>query len=294
MSSSPSAAEPGFARVALLGLGVVGGSLARALASLDQGPVVLGWSPDPAERRAALAAGALSEAPERRSGALAGADLVVLAAPLEACRSLMADLAREADAEATIIDVASLKAPVAEAVRAAGITERWVGCHPMAGSEASGFAASSVLLYQGVRVWTTIAAPTAAPRERRVHALWRAVGAYPASIEALEHDRRMALVSHVPQLTAVALARVLLEAGIDVSELGPGGRDMTRLAESSPTMWHDLLEHAPAEAVAGLRRLAETAWETADRLEAGTVESILDGMREAGAWRRSAAERVRP
>ena len=273
-----------------MGLGVIGGSLARALAALggDRWPgevAVTGWSPDPVERASARASGAVGSAPDGRAEAVAGADLVIVAAPLSATCSLMSALSAEAESDATITDVASLKVPVAEAAHRAGLEDRWIGCHPMTGSEASGFAASKAELYRDATVWT-VAAPAAEDRLRRVHALWEAIGARPARTSAAEHDRLMGLASHLPQLAATALAGVLSEAGVPPGALGPGGRDMTRLAASSPTMWRDLLAHAPPEAAAGLRALAEAATVLADRMESGDVDAIEAAMERTAAWRR--------
>ncbi|MSR19411.1 MAG: prephenate dehydrogenase [Gemmatimonadetes bacterium] len=275
-----------FAAVAVLGLGVMGGSLARALSALEVRPRVIGWSPRREEREAALEAGVVDEAPSEWRDAVRGADLVVLATPLGASCDLMAGVAEAASASATLSDVASLKAPLARAAAAAGVAERWVGCHPMAGSEEFGFGASSPDLYSGARVWT-VACPAAADRVPQVHALWRSLGARPAEIDADEHDRLMARVSHLPQLTANALATVLMEANIRPEQMGPGGRDTTRLAGSNADLWKDLLEHASPELAKGLRELASTAERMADMLERKDVEDLADMMRTTRAWRQS-------
>ncbi len=275
-----------FDRVAILGLGVMGGSLARALSALDDGPAVVGWSPDEEEREAALAAGAVIAAPSVRADVFADADLVVLATPLRVSCGFMQEIAEQAVTTATISDVVSLKAPLAEAARTAGLVERWVGSHPMAGREASGFAASTADLFVDTRVWT-VADDSARARIDDVHRLWEAVGAKPEHVDAREHDRVMALVSHLPQLTSNALAGVLADSGIAPSQLGPGARDMTRLGESSSAMWRDLLEHAPPELARGLRALAESSERLADLLESGDVDSIAATMSRTARWRRT-------
>ena len=275
-----------FGRVAILGLGVMGGSLARALSALDDGPAVVGWSPDEEEREGAVAAGAVIAAPSARADVFADADLVVLAAPLRVSCGFMRDVAKQAPPSATISDVVSLKVPLTEAARAAGLVERWVGSHPMAGREASGFEASTADLFVDTRVWT-VADDRARERIDAVHRLWAAVGAKPEHVDAREHDRVMALVSHLPQLTSNALAGVLADSGIAPSQLGPGGRDMTRLSESSSAMWRDLLEHAPPDLARSLRALAESSERLADLLESGDVDSIAATMSQTARWRRT-------
>jgi prephenate dehydrogenase len=202
----PSPSEPPFGRVAVLGLGVMGGSLARALQELAGATDVVAWSPDPAERVDAVEAGAVDKAPGTWQEAVLGVDLVVLAAPLAACCDLLPAVAAATPEAVTLTDVASLKVPLERAAGAAGVTHRWVGCHPMAGSERSGFAASRAGLYRDARVWVA-ASPEAAGRVERVHDLWRAVGARPQEIDAERHDALMARASHLPQLASNASGR---------------------------------------------------------------------------------------
>ena len=275
--------EP-FASVAILGLGVMGGSLARALSELADKPRVTGWAPQPSEREAALAAGAVDVAPAEWQAAVRDVELVVLAAPLAVSCAMLGQVAQAAPNDATLTDVASLKAPLARAAAAAGLAARWVGSHPMAGSEASGFAASRSGLYRDARVWT-VADGQAGTRVARVHAFWKSIGARPLEIEAERHDRLMALASHLPQLASNALAAVLMEAGIRPEELGPGGRDTTRLAGSSADLWQDLLGYASPDLPRALRDLAAGADRMADLLERRDIEAIADIMRATRTWR---------
>jgi prephenate dehydrogenase len=285
MSSAPSPTEPPFRTVAIVGLGVMGGSLARALAELDSPPTVAGWSPIPEEREAALQAGVVSRAPSEWNDAVADAEIVVLAAPLRATCDLLADVATSAPPAATLSDVASLKGPVASAAAAAGLSDRWVGAHPMTGSEQSGFGASRADLYRGALVWT-VAGEAASARVPAVHALWRSLGAAPVAIEPEAHDRLVAKTSHLPQLVSNALATVLAESGITPDQLGPGARDMTRLAASSPEIWRDLFAHRAPELAEGLRSLAGEVERLAILLEEDDLDTVGEIMRATRAWRR--------
>jgi prephenate dehydrogenase len=121
-----------------------------------------------------------------------------------------------------------------------------------------------------------------------LHALWRALDARPAGIEAEEHDRLMALVSHLPQLTSNVLASVLAGDGVPRDRLGPGGADMTRLAASSPAMWRDVLAHASPELIEALRTLAATSSRVADLLEDRDLDAIETLMTGTRAWRTDA------
>ncbi|MEX2467103.1 MAG: prephenate dehydrogenase/arogenate dehydrogenase family protein [Gemmatimonadota bacterium] len=277
-------AETSLRTVAVLGLGVMGGSLVRALHANAPNTTVVGWSPAVGERDAALDLGVLAAAPSAWEEAVEEASLVVLAMPLGACLTMLPALDVVAPERATLMDVASLKVPVARAVTELGLAHRWVGAHPMAGSEGTGFARSRDDLFEEARVWL-VAGPEAAGRVGAVHDLWRGLGGHPLEIGAEEHDRTMALVSHLPQLVSNALGAEMARRGVVLDVLGPGGRDMTRLAASSPDMWGDLLRHAAPELVQALRGVAATAAEVASALESGDTEAVERLMRETAAWR---------
>ena len=275
---------PPFGRVAVLGLGLMGGSLARALARLPGAPVVTGWSPEPDEIEAARAGGALARDAGSAADAVADADLVVLATPLGPACALVDTLAPSLRPDALLTDVVSLKRPVLEAVRRAGLAGRWVGAHPMCGGEASGFAAARADLYDGARVWV-VADGASEAAVARVERFWGALGAEPMRTGADAHDHLMVAVSHLPQLTANVLARVLADAGVAPDALGPGGRDMTRLAGSSPAMWRDLIAHAPGTLPVMLREVAEGARALADRIESRDLDAVEAGMAATRRWK---------
>lgn len=272
-------------RVAVVGLGVMGGSLARALRLLPRPPLCAGWSADPGEGEAALADGVLDRVARGPEDAAEGADLVVLAAPLGACLDLIPTVLAAMRPEAVLTDVASLKTPVQLAVTRAGGGARWVGSHPMCGSADSGYAASRPDLYAGARVWL-VAPPDAEAGVARVQELWQSVGAHPLFTDAHTHDALMALTSHLPQLTANALARALEDAGVEAGALGPGGRDTTRLAGSSPEMWRDVFAHAFTPPLAeGLRAVARRLEELAAYADAGDAEGMARFMAATRAWK---------
>lgn len=284
MSSGQRRPERPLGRVAILGLGLMGGSLARGISGLELAARVTGWSPLSTERDAALTAGAVTLAAADWRDAVADADLVVLAVPLGAAADFLSELGGAAPSTATLTDVTSLKAPLSRAAAAAGLAERWVGAHPMAGGEATGFWASRADLYQGARVWTV---PGEAAEEHRVRVdrLWRGLGADPRPLGADQHDRLMELVSHLPQLVSNVLASVLDDAGVEPGQLGPGGRDMTRLAASDPVMWLDLLEHASPALAAALREGAQELDRAASLLEAGDLDALGRLMRSTRSWK---------
>lgn len=234
--------------VAIIGLGVMGGSLARDLAA--RGIRVLARDTDAAALAAARAEGVVAEELAGNGDELPGeltADAVVLAVPVRSVPALMRWLAPAVGHETLVTDLGSTKRSIVEAAEAAGLGDRFVGSHPIAGDERSGWAASRTGLYRGARV---VLSPTATSRPEAVARaidLWTAVDASTEVLDAAEHDRRLAWTSHLPQAAATALAVALAEAGFAPGDLGPGGRDTTRLAGSSPAMWTDIaLDNAKA------------------------------------------------
>jgi prephenate dehydrogenase len=239
-------------RIAVVGLGLVGGSLARALTTA--GYRVLGID-RPQVRRAARAARAVAETASAVERA-ASADVVVLAAPPFANRALLRRLARVARPDLVITDVGSVKGPIVREAARLRLAS-FVGGHAMAGSEQRGFGASSVDLFRGA-VWWLV--PASDPRATRtVRSLVRAVGARPVIIDAAGHDRVVAFLSHVPQVTSWALieaARADPVARRHLGSAGPGFRDMTRLARSPKGLWSEILRENRAEVARGLAAVA--------------------------------------
>jgi prephenate dehydrogenase len=274
---------PPFRTVAIVGLGVMGGSLARALRAAPERPHVVGFSRDRADRTHALDSGAIDEAPDELERVVAEAELVVYAVPLRAILELQTRHVSVWRPDAVVSDLSSLKVPVTVQARALGIEGRYVSAHPMAGGEGSGFAGSRDGVFRDAAVWLS-GGDAPVDVRTRVERFWTGVGARPAWIEPEVHDARMAHVSHLPQLLANALARHLERHGLARSELGPGGRDMTRLAGSSPSMWRDLLEHGAAELAPALREIGADLESLAGQLEAHDVEAVTRLMERTRAW----------
>ncbi len=279
-------------KVAVVGLGVMGGSLARALAASGAADAedvrVVGWAADVADREAAAAAGV--DVATSLADAVADAGIVVLATPLSVVAALAAELSDLVGAHAVVTDVASLQAPALEMAGDAGLTGSWVTSHPLAGSERSGFGASRPDLYDGVPVYLSAAPASALHARASVAGLWESVGGVPEWVDAIDHDERMSLVSHLPQVASTALADAMAAAGLSPTSLGPGGRDATRLAGSSAAMWRDLLAHARPSLVAALRDVAQRLEEDAEALEGGEVEVSISRLERAAAWRDGRAE----
>jgi prephenate dehydrogenase len=223
--------------IAVVGLGLIGGSLARALTRAGYG--VIGVDRESVRRRA-VRAGAVAGTAGTVEAA-ARMDVVVLAAPPEANLRLLRRLASMARPGLAITDVGSVKQPIVEEARRLGL-DGFVGGHPMAGTEGAGFLASSPDLFIR-RPWALTPARDAAAA-RCVRSLVLAVGARPVEVEPAAHDRAVAFLSHLPQVVAWALAGAAQSDAVAarwLSLAGPGFHDMTRLARSPRQLWREIL-----------------------------------------------------
>jgi prephenate dehydrogenase len=268
-------------RAAIVGVGLIGGSLGLAWRRSGHFARVVGVERDAERSRAALASGAVDEATTDLARGVAGADLVVLAAPVRACLALLPAVARAASPGAVITDVASTKADLLAAVPAGAI---FVGGHPLAGSERSGVEAAAADLFRGATWVLTPASATPAWAVARVAAAVRAAGAEPRIMEASEHDRRVALVSHLPQAVAVALAAAA--DGEALTLAARGFRDMTRLAESSPAVWADVFATNRGQVLAAIDAFQAALGRLRDAIAAGEDAAVAELFARAAAARR--------
>lgn len=236
----PDATPPPFARIGIVGLGLIGGSLALACRARWPQALVIG-----VDRNDALEAAMVRHAIDVAAddlGMLAGADLVVLAAPVEVNIDLLARLEHCVGGEALVTDVGSTKRAIVEAAAVLPARLPFVGGHPFAGAARAGIAHGAPELFQGRPWFLTPTAHTPAEAVGRLSAFVAGVGAVARVMEAAEHDRLLAALSHVPQLVASALMAVVGdragEAGLALA--GRGLRDTLRLASSPGEVWTDV------------------------------------------------------
>lgn len=239
--------------VAIVGLGLIGGSLARDLAV--RGSRVLGYDRDPGNLRAALGSGCVHAALDSTLEGVGEADVLILAVPVSAAPSVLTTAAPHLRDIRLVTDAGSTKQKIGEAAGALGIGGRFVGSHPLAGGHQAGWTASRTGFFEDARVFLCATASTNPEVLEFARELWISLGAHPEIIDAAAHDQQLAWTSHLPQVTSTALALALASAGIRPADPGPGGRDMTRLAGSSPEMWTDIARNnaeALSEAILSL------------------------------------------
>ncbi|MFN2489004.1 MAG: prephenate dehydrogenase/arogenate dehydrogenase family protein [Actinomycetota bacterium] len=255
--------DTSLGRVALIGTGLLGGSLGLALKASRRASLVVGYDADDAALRAALAGGAIDEPARSGRDAAAGASLVVLAVPVDLVSSVSAGLGDALEPDATVTDVGSTKSEVVvEGERWFG--PRFVGGHPMAGSERHGIEAADAFLFEDAWWILTPTERTSAAAYARVVGLAQAVGARPVAVDPQAHDALMARLSHVPQLTASALVTTTVAAADRASLLGlaaGGFRDVTRIAASNPALWVPIIRSNRSAVLDALEKLgAQLGW----------------------------------
>jgi prephenate dehydrogenase len=271
-------------RVAVLGVGLIGGSIGLA-ARRRLGAEVAGFDPDPETLARAIETGAIDRGVSTSAEACAGAEVVFCAAPVAGLAELTAAALDACGADTVVTDVGSTKRDI---VAALGADERFIGGHPLAGAETSGVENAREDLFEGARWYLT-------PKSERSSGLLydrlqRTVAGLGARVQAIDpeaHDRLMATISHLPHVVANVLvgqaAEELTRDSERMPEVGPSFRDTTRVAGSNPAIWGDIFSsnsEAVADAIDAMgARLGEAA------------ELIRSGDREAvAAWHAAAAE----
>ena len=232
-------------RLALIGVGLIGGSLARALRDAGHVREVIGYGRGLANLQRAVELGVADRIETSLSAAVRDADMVVLATPVGSMADILDAIAPYLAKDAVVTDVGSVKGTIATAARAAlgaKLTD-FVPGHPIAGTERTGVEASFSSLFVGRRVVLTPLPETRAEAVARVRAMWQAAGAEVVSMSVEHHDAVLAATSHLPHLLAYTLVDMLarLDDSREIFAYAAGGfRDFTRIASSDPVMWRDI------------------------------------------------------
>ena len=275
-------------RLAILGVGLVGGSIGHA-ARARLGAEVTGFDPDPGTLELALASGAVDRGADSVAAAAAGADLIFCAAPVGALPALVVDALGASAPGAAVSDVGSTKQGLVQAVAASDQASRFIGGHPLAGAETAGVENSRADLFEGARWFLTPTERSEGVLFDRVHNFVAGIGARPQAVDPAEHDRAMATISHLPHVLANVLAARAAETlaeGERRPEVGRSFRDTTRVAGANPSIWGDIFA-AKADAVA-----TEVDAVIAQLGEAAAL--LRDGNpRRLGQWQAAAAEHRR-
>lgn len=274
--------------IAVLGLGLMGASLAMALRKRGYAGRLVAYARKAATRREALARGIVAAAYDDPDEAVKAASLVVLCAPIRACVELAADVRAALRPDAVVTDVGSTKGWICRQM--AGILPKgvFVGSHPIAGSEKQGLQAASADLYEGALTVVASHPDVSDAAAARVADVWAAAGSRVCRMAPEDHDRLLARTSHLPHVAAAALAKAI---GRDSAEqvgafCGTGFYDSTRVASGSIEMWNDVLAtNAPAvaEELRAFKMEVERVYDDLQAGRFGEVARFLECARDARA-----------
>ena len=277
-----------FNRIAIMGVGLLGGSLGQACRQEGLAREVIGVGRNAPRLALACELGAIDRYTLEPEEAFAQADLIVLAAPVQTIIDLLPLAARAARPGAIVTDIGSSKGSIVHAARAAFADSAavFLGSHPMAGSERTGVRHSRPDLYQGAPCYLTPTSETPDQALRRLAEFWQALGAVVTTMPADHHDRIVAQLSHLPHAVAVAVM-MALEAGEEEMEAiaamaGPGLLDTTRVAAGSVDMWRDIFRENREPVLEALDQFAAALTRLRQAIatdDVPQIERILDTAR---------------
>jgi prephenate dehydrogenase len=276
-------------RLAIVGLGLLGGSVAKAARAEGLARSIVAVGRSAARLEAARRDGSVDRVTTDLAAGLREADFVLLAAPVAAIEGLLPDVWRAAEPDATVTDVGSAKAAIVRAAErlAAARSLAFVGGHPMAGSEQSGYAVARADLFQGATVILTPTERTDLPAAKRVTEFWEAVGARVTALDPERHDQVVAAISHLPHLAAYALVESVARLdGQALDVAARGFKDTTRIATSDPRVWREIFLTNRAALGQALAAFRAALAEVEALIEAGEGERLerklaeIKGVRE--------------
>jgi len=284
-----------FARVTIIGLGLIGSSIARAVRQHMPTVRLTAHDADPAVRARVEELGIVDDVTDTPGAAVTDADLVILCVPVGAMGTVAASIAAELPADAIVSDVGSSKAGVLAALADALPGATVIPAHPVAGTEHSGPDAGFASLFHGR--WCIVTPPPGAPEAAvaRISAFWEGLGAKVDTMEPRHHDLVLAVTSHLPHLIAYTIVGTASDmeevTRSEVIKYSAGGfRDFTRIAASDPTMWRDVFLANKEAVLEMLQRFTEDLTALQRAIRWGDGDTLFDLFTRTRAIRRSIIE----
>lgn len=281
-----------FNTVTVIGVGLLGGSLGLALRERGLAGRIRGVGHRRSSLDAALRRGAIDTAHEDLAEGAADADLIVVCTPAAVALAQLAEIRAHCRADAVVTDVASTKSRICAAGRALWPEpSRFVGGHPMAGSEKHGPEHAVATLYEGSVTFVEPAAGHDPHAYAEVRGLWEALGSRTVEIAPDDHDAVVARTSHIPHIAAACLALLAAEQPGARAAAGGGFRDTTRVAAGRPEIWRDICLTNAESIGAGLEALSKLIAEAADAIGRGDAAALAAFFQRAGEARRQVTEK---
>ncbi len=284
-----------FARVSVIGLGLIGSSIVRAVRETMPTVALSGHDADPAVRDRVAELGLVDDLADTAGAAVTDADLVILCVPPGAIGAVAREIAADVPADAVVSDVGSSKMAVLADLLEALPGRHIVPAHPVAGTEHSGPDAGFATLFKGR--WCIVTPPDRADPTavERVKEFWRRLGSDIETMDAAHHDRVLAITSHLPHLIAYTIVGTASDmeevTASEVIKFSAGGfRDFTRIAASDPTMWRDVFLSNKDAVLEMLQRFTEDLTMLQRAIRWGDGEQLFDLFTRTRAVRRSILE----
>ncbi|MEO9599229.1 prephenate/arogenate dehydrogenase family protein [Parasphingorhabdus sp.] len=284
-----------FANIAIIGLGLIGSSIAHAVRATMPTARITGFDSDPATRARVIELGFCDDVSDSAGAAVTDADLIMLCVPVGAIGEVASDIAADLPDDAIVSDVGSSKESVLSALTKALPSARIIPAHPVAGTEDSGPDSGFATLFQ--ERWCILTPPDDAHQIdiERVQAFWQKLGANVEIMDAKHHDLVLAVTSHLPHLIAYTIVGTASDledvtSGEVIKYSAGGFRDFTRIAASDPTMWRDVFLSNKEAVLEMLQRFSEdlTALQRAIRWDKG--DELFDLFTKTRAIRRQIIE----
>ncbi len=265
-----------FKKIAIIGVGLLGGSVALAAKKKGLAKEIWGFSKHSERTAKALKQGLITQAGRDLTATVAGADLVVMASPFTQFESLLKTIAKTAPTDCLVTDLGSVKGAWVGRWEAAARPLRFVGCHPMAGSEKTGFEWASAQLFEGAPCILTPSARTDRGALKTVTAFWKALGGKILFRDPAEHDRVIGVFSHLTHAASFALAASAAGAmkKKDFALAGPSFRGAIRIAASDPGLWSDIFKYNRAQIEMGLDAYSRELKSLRVRLRPGKEKAL--------------------
>lgn len=272
--------EPWPRRVAILGVGLLGGSLGLALRRAVPEIEIVGTSRNAHRRALAIDRGAVTEATESVAEACRECDVVVVCSPVDRIAAMVIEAADHAAADCLITDVGSTKKGIVEAVaRQPAAMNRFVAAHPIAGSEKTGVENASASLFDGRVIILTPQDQEESWRTTAAECFWRLTGGRIVTMSPQDHDAHLASVSHVPHLMSALVAKMASPEARGL--VGTGWRDITRVAAGDPTLWTAITSENRVAISTELAKLAAAVDELRKKIDGGSEDELFRWLTEA-------------
>jgi prephenate dehydrogenase len=267
--------------LAIVGVGLLGGSVAKAARSGGLARRIVGVGRDPERLRPAVDDGTLDVAVTDLDAGVREADVVLLAAPVLAIEALLERVWRAAPVGSLVTDVGSTKGNIVRAAEQLAVTRSlaFVGSHPLAGSEQAGYRVARADLFRGATVIVTPTEKTELAALKKTTELWEALGARVTSLDPETHDRTVAAISHLPHLIACALVDGSGRVEPGALELAARGfRDTTRIAAGDPDMWTEIFLANRDALTVGIEAFREALADLQRVIDAGRAEPLKEAL----------------